>query len=120
MQLTEETAEQTAAEIGYSNFSFDAAFLPEVNVDIGCFYFEKLLTRRGGNVNLALASYNAGPGNVANWLDSGIIDSDCADAEKIPFRETRDFVKKVRFCEKIYNFYIAVRLNKATCPLDVR
>ncbi len=65
------------------DFGIDDAFDPRQNVMGGVRYLRKLLDLHGGNVALALASYNAGPGNVARY--GGIP----------PFRETRGYVKKI-------------------------
>jgi len=59
-------------------------FDPRQNVMGGVRYLRKLLDMHGNNVALALASYNAGPGNVARY------------GNRIPpFRETRNYVKKI-------------------------
>lgn len=65
------------------DFGIEDAFDPRQNVMGGVRYLRKLLDMHGGNVALALASYNAGPGNVARY--GGIP----------PFRETRGYVKKI-------------------------
>lgn len=56
---------------------------PAVNLEAGCRYLAALLERFGGDVELALAAYNAGPGAVRRW---GTVP---------PYRETREFVRRV-------------------------
>jgi soluble lytic murein transglycosylase-like protein len=68
----------TAAEVGVP----DAAS-PATNLEAGCRYLSRLLGYFGGDVELALAAYNAGPGAVRRW--GGVP----------PYRETRAFIAKV-------------------------
>ena len=47
------------------------------------------------NILLALTAYNAGLGNVKQWIADGIIKSDGSDIENIPYTETSNYVRKI-------------------------
>jgi TolA-binding protein len=74
------------------------AFKPEINIKLGTHYLASVLSRANGNALLAVASYNGGPGAVQKWLSqhraAGYADFD-SFVENIPYRETRDYVRKV-------------------------
>ena len=69
---------QTAESLGVAD-----AFDPGKNIDAGAKYFRQLLNHLGGDVELALAAYNAGIQNVLNH--KGIP----------PYKATQGYVEKV-------------------------
>lgn len=71
------------------------------NICIGTFYL-KYLFDKFENTDLVLIAYNAGEGNLAIWLEKGTINSDKIDINKIPFNETKKYVRKVN---KKFKFY---------------
>jgi soluble lytic murein transglycosylase len=99
MQLTPGTAKLQATKVG---IGFDAARLhkPSYNVTLGASHLGDLVETWGGSYILAIASYNAGPGNVKKWIaaygDPRNADVDPVDwVERIPFSETRNYVQRV-------------------------
>ncbi len=69
-------------------------FDPAVAVPLGAVYLRELLDHRAGQLELALAAYNAGPGPVARWLSIKAIDADVW-IENIPYNETRAYVEHI-------------------------
>jgi hypothetical protein len=69
MQLMPGTADYLAELIGWKGRH--DAFDPEFNIAAGTFYIAKLIGQFGGDVDLALAAYNAGPTKIRRWLAEG-------------------------------------------------
>ena len=100
MQLMPGTARETAGKIALS-------YRPEAlnsdityNIQLGSTYFQRMLRYYNGSYPLAVAAYNAGPGNVNKWLTrngdprNGGIDI-LNWIEQIPLSETRGYVHRV-------------------------
>jgi soluble lytic murein transglycosylase len=111
MQLMPGTAAEQAGKMG---LGYDAGRLtsdPAYNVMLGSAYFRRLLNQWNGSYPLAIASYNAGAGNVRKWITNngdprrpgGDI---VAWIEDIPFSETRGYVQRV-----LENTVVYDRLN---------
>jgi len=94
MQLTLDTARRTARKWQLAAPTADALFQPAVNVALGATHLKDLMERFGGQVPLALAGYNAGPGAVQRWLPAGEMDPDIW-IENIPYNETRAYVQRI-------------------------
>jgi soluble lytic murein transglycosylase-like protein/outer membrane protein assembly factor BamD (BamD/ComL family) len=70
---------------------------PTLSIEYGIFYLGLLMDRFDGAYPLAVASYNGGPFNVSQWLKGTGAEMPMDEwVEHIPFRETRDYVKKGR------------------------
>ena len=76
-------------------FSTGMLYDPETNIKYGVYYLSWLYDRYA-DWDIALAAYNAGPGNVDKWLeDPAVSDIETGKLINIPFKETREYVKKV-------------------------
>jgi soluble lytic murein transglycosylase-like protein len=99
MQLMPGTAQGVAKRLGVTLSSVPKdVFVPETNIKLGTNYLAVTIKRFDGNALLAVASYNGGPNAVKKWFSehqlSGSSDFDVF-VENIPYRETRDYVRKV-------------------------
>jgi len=101
MQITESTAEWVAESTGTADFEIHDLYDPETNIKMGCWYINKL-REEFGTTELILAAYNAGPGNVDEWLKDSDISKDGQKLDNIPFVETDNYIKKVLSNEEIY------------------
>lgn len=99
MQIMPETAEWIAKEMGWQDFDKKLLSEPAANIRLGCWYLSEL-EHEFENEKAALAAYNAGRGQVKEWLDNGIWDG--KDLNKIPFDETRRYVDNVLADKKKY------------------
>ena len=98
MQIMPRTAEWLAELMGVS-YTHDDLFNPAYNIRMGTFYLRMLLDMFE-HQDTALAAYNAGMGNVGNWLADERYSLDGETLYMIPFAETREYVERVnRFME---------------------
>jgi peptidoglycan lytic transglycosylase len=75
---------------------------PDSNVWLGGWYLAHLVTRYGGQLAPAIGAYNAGPGAMDKWIaEHGGLDLD-EFVERIPYRETRRYVRRVLETYLIY------------------
>lgn len=103
MQLLPSTAQFLCEKNG---IAFEAERLKEAdyNVMLGCMYLNYLL-EKFPVAETALAAYNAGEGVVLSWLSDESISVDGATLGRIPYPETREYVKKVMKFRKFYEFF---------------
>ena len=99
MQLMPGTARETATKLGLS-YNPSSLNDPAFNMALGSSYIQRMLDYYGGSYPLAIAAYNAGPGNVNKFIrangDPRLPGVDVVDwIEKIPLSETRGYVQRV-------------------------
>lgn len=94
MQVVPQTAQWVAEQINLSDYSLTK---PNDNINIGSWYLAYLHNYQQHNTNslVAIASYNAGMGNVDRWMKQYSLDDPDLFVEKIPFPETKDYVEGV-------------------------
>ena len=95
MQLMPTTAKDMAQRIGYQDFELEDLFVPDKNIEIGCYYLKYLLEYFDGDTTNALAAYNAGLSNVKKWLKSTEYSQDGMTLHSTPYKETNDYIKKI-------------------------
>lgn len=103
MQVTPPTAKWIVDQMGITEFNDESLYDPEINIKLGTWYLKNLEGEFGENLDLVLASYNGGRGNVNKWLKDINYSRNGTDLHSIPFKETDNYVKKVKFYYKIYN-----------------
>jgi soluble lytic murein transglycosylase len=118
MQLMPGTAREQAGKMGVGYDGYRLTTDPAYNVMLGTAYFQRMLNIWDGNVPLAVASYNAGSGNVGKWVrrygDPRGRQSVVRWIEQIPFSETKAYVQRV-----IENSVVYDRMNPHNPPRTV-
>lgn len=102
MQITDRTGQWGFEQLEMDGYEGDKLFIPEVNIEIGTWYIKRLKQEFGGDLDLVLAAYNGGSGNVAKWLKDKEYSNDGKILDKIPFKETENYVRKVNSGYKKY------------------
>jgi soluble lytic murein transglycosylase len=75
---------------------------PELNIHVGMAYLADQLLTYSNRIDVVLAAYNAGPTRVERWQDFPEYADRRLFAERIPFDETRDYVRIVQNNRRLY------------------
>ena len=116
MQVMPATGKETARTLGWKTFSPSQLTRSSTNIPIGTAYLQRMLNYFDGNMVLATAAYNAGPGNVSRWLPSDGCTEPDIWIEQIPFLETRKYVQRILYFSSIYDW----RLGREVTPIRAR
>lgn len=96
MQVMPATARELAGRHGPSPFREAHLKAPEVNLHLGSAFLRDLRRRYAGDLILVLSAYNAGPARANRWREFPEVADPAWFTERIPFDETRGYVKLVR------------------------
>jgi len=95
MQLLPQVGKGLAKEMKVRHFSSDQLLSPDTNLRLGTKYFKHMVDHYDGQVEYALAAYNAGEDRVDQWRKDGNFKSVEEFVESIPFTETREYVQAI-------------------------
>jgi len=102
-QIMPSTGAWLAPGAGVRSFSPELLSVPEINLRMGARFLRDQLRRYRGARDLALAAYNAGPGRADRWKrELGYGGDPDAFRDRIPFAETREYVKVVIRNAEVY------------------
>jgi soluble lytic murein transglycosylase len=102
MQVMPRTGQGLARTLGVPRFQPDMLFQPDLNVAFGVRYLAEQLNVYGNRLDVVLAAYNAGPGRVGRWQRFPEYREPLLFGERIPFDETRNYVRIVQNNRRIY------------------
>jgi len=112
MQLMPATGRQTARSLNIRYGGNRALLKSDQNIRLGSAYLNHLMTRYNGSPVLAAAAYNAGPHRVSRWLPGDRSMPAPLWMENIPFRETRNYVKRVLAYATIFDWRLSQPLTR--------
>jgi soluble lytic murein transglycosylase len=102
MQIMPQTGRGLARSAGLSAFEPGMLRQPELNVRLGVDYLASLMDQYGGDIPLVLSAYNAGPSRANRWRTLPEARDPELLMERVPFDETRDYVRHVKLNRALY------------------
>jgi soluble lytic murein transglycosylase len=96
MQVMPPTGAELARTHGPRGFREINLTAPEVNLHLGAAFFVDMSARYDDDLPLVLSAYNAGPTRATRWSRYPEVADPLRFTERIPFVETRGYVKNVR------------------------
>lgn len=95
MQLLPSVGKHLAHDLKLRNYSQNDLFQPSINLQLGTRYFKHMVDHYNGQLEYALAAYNAGEQRVDDWRRDGDFRDIDEFVESIPFTETREYVQAI-------------------------
>ena len=103
-QVMPATGRQLAGAVGPRDFRTEMLETAELNVHLGTRFLSELFSRYDGNIPLILSAYNAGPTRANRWRRLPEATDPHRFTERIPFAETRGYVKNVTRNRALYRW----------------
>ena len=97
------TGAEMAEQIGLEEWDAELLYHPEINVHLGTRYVARQMDAYEGSLPSVFSAYNAGPHRVEWWSGFDEYGRDELFTERIPYRETRDYVKILTRNRAIYD-----------------
>jgi soluble lytic murein transglycosylase len=101
MQIIPDTGQWIADQLGWPDYQNSDVYRPYINVKFGAYYLRFVMDSVDNLPYAALAGYNGGPGNAAQWLSISGTDLDLF-VQTISYDETRTYVRRIY---EQYNVY---------------
>ncbi len=102
MQLLPQVGKGEAKELRIRGFNTGLLLTAPTNLQLGTRYFKEMVNKYNGQVEYALAAYNAGSNRVDEWLGSAQYRDVPEFVESIPFTETREYVQAIMRNAQVY------------------
>ncbi len=93
-QVIPSTGDYIAQQLAWPDYQPTVLFRPYASIAFGAYYLWEQLNRFDFNTPVALAGYNAGPGNAASWLEAAGSDPDLF-MEAIAISGTQLYVQRI-------------------------
>jgi soluble lytic murein transglycosylase len=108
MQIMPAVGRQLASAEDYHVWDTELLYQPDVSLELGMAHLAGLLSGYA-HVSHALAAYNAGSSRAKRWLEKAGTEDPEVFVERIPFRETRDYVRIILRNRELYRTMYPVR-----------
>jgi soluble lytic murein transglycosylase len=102
MQLLPSVGKELAKKNGDRHFKTNDLLNPTINLQLGTQDLRKSIDRYGGQVDYALAAYNAGDSPVHQWMSVNNYKDIAEWVESIPYTETREYVQAILRNRELY------------------
>jgi soluble lytic murein transglycosylase len=111
MQIMPATGRELGRHFGIRRLRTAQLLTADRNLQLGTYYFRKLLDSYDGEPEIALAAYNAGPSRAKSWRTWGPFREPAEFIEAVPFHQTRGYIQIVLRNADVYR-----RLYATTTP----